>query len=216
MHFCSLKKRSDKYYPLSSNTPLKKAIPMHPVACNSKRVETGFLNPTTILHPLLVTGKKIVLYHLYYSLMSKGWLHPLGQVLNQNAKHLGPSRIQTLIYMSGVFILNVAASTFWIMSTFMSVVHLHIGATEFRHMFSNPDLVHSWVIIHYRLDPFPLYQMEVSLMNDLFVAVQVPCNLISPVFFQSKTRWPRNSHPRREYADWLERIVATDNFTAWD
>jgi hypothetical protein len=67
-----LKKRSDKYYSLSSNLPLKKAIPTQPIACNSKQAETGFLNPTTILHPLLVAGLEIVLYHLYYSLMSKG------------------------------------------------------------------------------------------------------------------------------------------------
>ncbi len=131
---CSLRKRSDKYYPLSSNTPLKKAIPTQPIACNSKRSKTGFLNPTTILHPLLMMGKKIVFYHLYYSMMLKGQLHPLGQVLNQSAKHLGTSRIQTLIYMGGAFILNIAASTFRIVSTFMSVVYLHVGATEFRHM----------------------------------------------------------------------------------
>jgi hypothetical protein len=43
MYSCSLKKRSDKYYPLSSNMPPKKAIPMQPIACNSTQLETGFL-----------------------------------------------------------------------------------------------------------------------------------------------------------------------------
>jgi hypothetical protein len=90
--------------------------------------------------------------------------------------------------MGGVFILNIAASTFWIVSAFMYVVHLYVGAAEFRYMFSNPNLVHSWIIVIYCLDPFPPYQMEINLMSNLFVAVQVPCNLLSLVFFQSKTR----------------------------
>jgi hypothetical protein len=65
----------------------------------------------------------------------------------------------------------------------MLIVHLNVGPTEFRHMLGFPNLIHFWVILHYRLDPFPPYKVKIGLLNDLFLIVQVPGDLISPMFF---------------------------------